>query len=149
MVSLKKGVREAMKAIQCAHCHQFFVPNPRVKNQRYCGEKPCQRARKTLWQKLKLKIDPDYQANQRDCQKQWRNNNPDYWRNWRAAHPGYTERNRIRSRLRSMSFANMDASKPEGFIKSGYYFLIPEPLDPVVFAKMDASIQKVQLISTG
>ena len=138
-----------MKAIRCAHCHQFFVPNPRVKNQRYCSEKPCQRARKTLWQSQKLKTDPDYKANQRDCQKQWCKNHPDYWSNWRAAHPGYTERNRIRGRLKSRNLAKMDASKSEHFIKSGCYFLIPEPLSPVFIAKMDASIQKVQLISVG
>jgi len=138
-----------MKAIRCTHCHQFFVPNPRIKNQRYCSEKPCQRARKTLWQRQKLKTDPDYKANQKDCQKQWCENHPDYWRNWRVAHPGYTERNRIRSRLKSRNLAKMDASKSEHFIKSGCYFLIPEPLSPVFIAKMDASIQKVQLISVG
>jgi hypothetical protein len=28
--------------IRCAHCRRLFQPNPRVKDQRYCSEKPCQ-----------------------------------------------------------------------------------------------------------
>ena len=50
--------------IQCAapHCRRILNPDPRVKNQRYCGEKACQRARKRQWQKEKLAVDPDYKA---------------------------------------------------------------------------------------
>ena len=32
--------------IRCAHCRRLFEPNPRVKNQRYCEDEPCQRAGK-------------------------------------------------------------------------------------------------------
>jgi len=54
---------EAMNSvIPCAHCGRPFAPGPRVKNQRYCGEKNCQRARKRKWQKEKLGNDPDYQS---------------------------------------------------------------------------------------
>ena len=142
-----------MEAICCAHCQQFFVPNPRIKNQRYCSHAACQRARKTLWQKQKLKADSDYKTNQQDCQKQWRENHPDYWRNWRAEHPKYTERNRIqqqeRNRQRTFKIAKMDASKTENFIKSGCYFIIPESFGSAIIAKMDASVQKVRLILDG
>jgi len=142
-----------MEAICCAHCQQFFVPNPRIKNQRYCSHPACQRARKTLWQKQKLKADSDYKANQQDCQKQWRENHPDYWHNWRAAHPKYTERNRIqqqeRNRQRTFKIAKMDVSKTENFIKSGCYFIIPESFGSAIIAKMDASVQKVRLILDG
>jgi len=31
--------------IPCTHCGRLFAPDPRVKNQRYCGEKDCQRGR--------------------------------------------------------------------------------------------------------
>lgn len=32
-----------------------------------------------------MTTDPDYRNNQRDAQKTWRENNPDYWRKRRAA----------------------------------------------------------------
>ena len=76
-----------MKQIRCAHCGCLFDPNPRVKNQRYCSDKECQRARKRLWQRRKLATDPDYKANQTDCQKTWREKNPDYWRKYRERNP--------------------------------------------------------------
>jgi hypothetical protein len=142
-----------MEAICCAHCQQFFVPNPRIKKQRYCSHAACQRARKTLWQKQKLKTDSDYKTNQKDCQKQWCENHRDYWRNWRAEHPKYTERNRIqqqeRNRQRTFKIAKMDVSKTENFIKSGCYFIIPELFGSAIIAKMDASVQKVRLILDG
>jgi hypothetical protein len=46
--------------IPCANCSHPFTPDPRVKNQRYCGGKDCQRARKREWQKEKLRTNPDY-----------------------------------------------------------------------------------------
>ena len=49
--------------IPCTHCGRLFAPDPRVKNQRYCGEKDCQRVRKRKWQKEKLATDDDYKAN--------------------------------------------------------------------------------------
>lgn len=142
-----------MEPIRCAHCQQFIVPNPHIKNQRYCSHAACQRARKTFWQKQKLKFDSDYKANQKDCQKQWRENHPGYWRSWRAEHPEYSKRNCIqqqeRNRQRAFKIAKMDASKTESFIKSGCYFIIPELFGPVIIAKMDASVQKVRLILDG
>ncbi|MDR3566840.1 MAG: hypothetical protein P4L43_02315 [Syntrophobacteraceae bacterium] len=57
--------------IQCAHCGGLFAPNLRVKNQQYCGGKDCQLARKRNWQKEKLKTDPAYKTNQKDCQADW------------------------------------------------------------------------------
>ena len=70
-------------------CGRLFNPNPRVKNQRYCSEKECQRAWKRLWQRRKLATDPDYKANQADSQKTWREKHPDYWREYRERNPDY------------------------------------------------------------
>ena len=39
--------RETMSKVRCAHCGCRFIPNPRIKNQRYCGSIQCQRARNT------------------------------------------------------------------------------------------------------
>jgi hypothetical protein len=66
-----------MKRILCVHCGRDFLPNPRVKNQGYRNRRECQRARKPLWQRQKLAIDPDYQDNQRDCWKSWRQRHPE------------------------------------------------------------------------
>jgi hypothetical protein len=131
--------------IRCAHCRRSFHPDPRVKNQRFCGSAACQRARKTLWQRRKMATDPDYRENQRACQREWQKRNPHYWRTYRARHPGYCQRNRLLQRLRDRKtritgLANMDASKPISLVKPGTYYLIPH------LAKMDASAQKFLVI---
>lgn len=135
--------------IRCAHCRRLFHPDPRVKNQRFCGQKPCQRARKTIWQRQKMATDPDYKANQQNCQKEWQKRHPHYWRNYRARHPEYCERNRLlqkeRDRKRRLkTLAKMDASEPFSFVKPGTYYLMPESAQGL--AKMDAFIQKVLVI---
>jgi hypothetical protein len=128
----------------------LFVPNHRIKNQRYCNKKECQHARKRAWQKHKLDTDPDYKANQRECQKSWSARNPDYWQRWRACHPEYGTRNRalqkVRRSRRRGRIAKMDALELPSKIKTGTYYLIPATVEAV--AKMDASAQKVLLISS-
>jgi hypothetical protein len=131
--------------IRCAHCRRSFHPDPRVKNQRFCGAAACQRARKTLWQRQKMASDPDYKENQRACQKDWQKRHPRYWRTYRARHPGYCRRNRLLQRLRDRkrplkSLAKMDASRAISSVKPGTYYLIPQ------LAKMDALAQKVLVI---
>jgi hypothetical protein len=137
-----------MDKVRCAHCRCLFVPNPRSKNQRYCSKKECQRARKSAWQRQKLDTDPDYKANQRDCQKLWCSRNPHYWQRWREAHPQYGARNRILQKSRRRRrVAKMDASEMNSEIKTGTYYLIPYTL--ATLAKMDALAQKVFLISSA
>ena len=137
-----------MDKIRCANCGSRFVPNPRIKNQRYCGSIQCQRARKTSWQRQKLATDPDYQANKKESQRAWRIRNPGYWQNWRSRHPGYVQRNRMLQKERrdrhKSSVAKMDASKQLSEIKTGSYYILPE--HAAMVAKMDASAQKVRLI---
>jgi hypothetical protein len=118
--------------------------NPRSKNQLYCGKKECQRARKRLWQKNKMATDPDYKANQRECNRAWREKNPHYWRGYRRNHPEYVQRNRLLQKARRgrRRVAKMDASEKISFLKTGTYWLIPE--DGV--AKMDAFAGKVLLV---
>jgi len=133
--------------IHCAapHCKRLFDPDPRVKNQRYCGENDCQRVRKRKWQREKLAADPDYQANQRDCQKEWHRHHPGYYRKYRQDHPRYRQRNTLLQRYRNTKtrmIAKMDAFKPAPFKGPRAFYLLP------VIAKMDASTQKVLLIPT-
>ena len=83
------------RTCRCAHCRRHFLPDPRVKTQRFCSNKVCQRARKAQWQRAKLATDPDYRANQRDCQHQWQQRHPQYWRQYRQQRADYRERNRL------------------------------------------------------
>jgi hypothetical protein len=132
-----------MKEKRCAHCGCRLNLNPRAKDQRYCGRKECQRARKRAWQKNKMATDPDYRANQQECNKAWKARNPDYWRNYRKTHPRYTERNRLLQKARrSRRVAKMDASVADSFVRTGTYWLIPE----AGVAKMDAFACKVVLV---
>jgi hypothetical protein len=135
---------EAMNsAIPCAHCGRLFAPDPRVKNQRYCGDKGCQRARKRKWQKEKLGTDPDYKANQSACQIDWHRRHPGYYRKYRRDRPSCRERNNLLQCCRNAKtrvIAKMDESKPAPVNKPGAFYLLP------LIAKMDASPQKVLLI---
>ena len=129
--------------IPCTHCGRLFAPDPRVKNQRYCGEKDCQRARKRKWQKEKLVNDPDYKANQRACQTDWHGRHPGYYRKYRREHPDCRKRNNLLQCWRNAKariIAKMDESKPGPVNKPGAFYILP------LVAKMDESPQKVLLI---
>lgn len=136
--------------IRCAHCRCQFVPDPRVKTQRFCSKKTCQRARKTLWQRDKMARDPDYRANQREAQKSWQKRHPHYWRQYRQQHTDYTEHNRIlqHQRLHRQHIPpplENSRSTPPSLIQPGMYHLIPQ-VDDQDFAKMDASAYLCRVI---
>jgi len=128
-----------MDEIPCGNGGHFFPPNPRIKNQKYCGKPECQRARKAAWQRRKKAADPDYREGQKLSRQKWAQSHSDYWRIYRSEHPQKTERNRIlqtiRNRRRSKRnplIAKMDASKPLYFKAIGLFYLVP------LIAKMDA-----------
>lgn len=134
---------------RCAHCQRRFVPNPRVKTQRFCSNKPCQKVRKAKWQRDKMATDPDYQANQRDAGRTWQSQHPEYWRHYRQEHPDYRQRNRLLQHHRDQTrrakpLAKMDASIPVSFVKPGIYHLIPATGEAL--AKMDALPMTYRLI---
>jgi cell fate (sporulation/competence/biofilm development) regulator YmcA (YheA/YmcA/DUF963 family) len=93
--SVKRGT------FRCACCRRILPRDPRVKNQRYCGAKTCQRARKNKWQREKQKTDPDYRLNKQDSQLAWQSKNPCYWRRYRQKKPDYCERNRRLQQIRN------------------------------------------------
>ena len=130
---------------RCAHCRRLFFPDPRVKDQDYCSRSVCQRARKRRWQRQKMATDPDYQDDQKDCQKRWRHQHPDYWQNYRQTHPDYCERNRELqhtrdARRRAVHLAKMDALRTQNNRNPDTYYLVP------YLAKMDSIPQKILLI---
>jgi hypothetical protein len=149
-----------MEEVSCCNCGGYFIPDPRQKDPKYCRKPACQRARKAVWQREKMRCDPDYQANQRRCQQDWCKDNPGYWKKYREDHPKQAERNRVLQRLRNRKrsvlagvghgcpsagrvvkmdtsmIAKMDALKSAGTSGnasfSGQFWLVP------VIAKMDA-----------
>ena len=133
------------RKIRCAHCRRMFYPDPRVRNQRYCGTAVCQRARKSLWQRRKMATDADYRANQRDCQNSWHKRHPHYWRQYRRRRGEYRRANRLLQKFRDEKrryrrLAKMDALRRVSSFKAGTYYLVGN------LAKMDASTQKVLVI---
>ena len=142
---------------RCACCRRIRLRNPRVKNQRYCGARQCQQARKTKWEREKLQADLYYRINKKECQERWKQKNPDYWKQYRQTHPGYRRRNR---RMQSRRDHRISTGKEFG---DGYlvkmdtldaflndttvsYFICPAKSD---LAKMDALEVKIIPISTG
>ena len=128
--------------IRCANpnCRRLFLPDPRVKNQRYCGRKECRQVRKRCWQREKMKTDPDYRKNQQESHQCWKQQHRDYYQIYRAKNPQYVTRNRLLQRLRDQKrrdrrfLAKMDSLNPVYSVKPGYYHLIPAKGD---LAKMD------------
>jgi hypothetical protein len=55
-----------MEPVFCAHCAEAFTPRNRL--QSYCCKPECQRARKAVWQRIKVKTDPDYRATTRGAE---------------------------------------------------------------------------------
>lgn len=130
----------------CAHCGKEFNPSPRVKNQRYCGNTACQKARRAAWQRRKLKEDRDYRDNQKRCQREWQKHNSGYYRSYRESHPAYTKRNLALQGMRDMRrrrknegkmLAKMDSLLKPYYSRRGSVFrLIPQ--DKRLLAKMDS-----------
>ena len=135
----------------CLCCKKRFHPHPAVRDQQYCSNPQCQKARKRRWQKEKLLKDSDYQANQAEAQRQWRSRNKDYWREYRRKNPAYTEKNRLDQRERNRrrrsgsGIAKMDEQKVKTLIPSGRYRLVPF-CNPGI-AKMDELIVQLAVIS--
>lgn len=137
------------RKMRCAHCRCLFVPNPRAKTQRFCANKACQRARKAQWQRAKMATDPDYRANQQDCQHRWQHEHPQYWRQYRQHRADYRERNRLLQQHRDYQRRLHPLAKMDGFasvtgIQPGMYHLIPV-VGPHL-AKMDVLSQKCRVI---
>lgn len=137
----------------CLHCVEDFIPCSSRPDQEYCGKAECQRERRRLWHRKKMKTDPVYRQGQLDCQKNWREQHPDYWRQYREDHPEYADRNRERQRERNRRrqstssdevIAKINESTTCNHIESGKYRLVP--LREGMIAKMDELIIQLAVI---
>jgi len=145
---------------RCACCKRIRPKNPRVKNQKYCGTKACQQARKNKWQRKKLQTDSDYRTDKREMQQSWRARNSGYWKRYRDKNPDYCERNCRLQRERDKKHcpdAVTPASDTGNLAKtdtfSQYlnqtttsYYICPVGSD---LAKRDALEVKIVPVSTG
>jgi hypothetical protein len=139
---------------RCACCKRILPRDPRVKNQRYCGAKACQRARKSKWQREKLELDPEHRANKRESQRVWQGKNPSYWQQYRSKNQDYCQRNRQRQQARDRhrtaaaeaDLAKMDTLERIFHDTSRTYFISASPGN---LAKMDAIPVKIIPITPG
>lgn len=88
-----------MDSVPCLGCSEFFIPRNKLQN--YCSKPECQKARKALWQKEKMKNASEYKEAQKLSNQKWLFNNPDYWKNYRQKNPEKTIRNRMLQRIRN------------------------------------------------
>jgi len=142
-----------MEPIPCVHCGTFFIPRNREQN--YCKDPDCQRARKATWQRFKMKTDADYRTQQQLSHQKWLRNNPDYWKRYRQSNPDKADRNRILQHIRNRCnrqavpnmprplIAKMDARKSNDIDLVGQFYLVP------LIAKMDVSKVNIYTISSG
>lgn len=136
----------------CICCGKRFIRDRRVKGQKYCSNKRCQRLRRALWQRNKMREDADYKDNQKRCQKEWLLKRPGYYKEYRRKHPEKAERNRFlqigrdaRRRKNGLDqlLAKMDSIGNRLYRRNGGIFkLIPRNNE--LLAKMD--VMTVELI---
>lgn len=131
-----------MDTIPCLACGTFF--HPRNDLQSYCSKPECQKIRKAIWHRDKIKNNSEYRENQKLSQKKWLANNPSYWKKYRKNNPLKTKRNRLLQRVRNQNLhklpdedsiriiAKMDAGKSFALGVEEVFYLIP------AVAKMDA-----------
>jgi hypothetical protein len=143
-----------VETLRCKSCDRDFFPCPKVKNQQYCSDPACQKARKRLWQREKLADDEDYRLNQKAAQKAWRDEHPGYWKDYRNKHPDYVTKNRenqrklrARKRDQTLAVAKMDALPIQPPIIPGTYQLVfLSGLDAHPVAKMDALTVEIRVV---
>lgn len=90
----------AIEKRRCAACKKPFVPNARVRNQRFCSQDSCQKERRRREQQERRRRDPDYRENERCAQERRKEKNPHYSRDFRRNNPEAAKRNRLKQRER-------------------------------------------------
>jgi hypothetical protein len=134
-----------MEEIQCWHCGRFVPKSPRHKDQNYCGRSECQKARKALWKRKKMRDDQEYRLNHQASNKAWFEAHPGYWKRYREKNPKKAERNKMLQKIRNIKrlkktqgeasgqfIAKVDASIARKTKVRGQFWMIP------MIAKVDA-----------
>ncbi len=135
---------------RCQHCGLEKEANYRLKEQKYCGQRACQRARQRAFHKKKMAEDDDYRHDHFQSIKDWRTHRPlaHYQRAYREHHPDYVRHNRAQQRRRNQKRRHRDViSSPPVIVKgdactsipSGTYLLTPRQVNASeVIVKVDS-----------
>ena len=91
--------------ITCINCGAEVSKNPRVKKQKYCSGKECQKAMRRSWKKKAYSKNKSYRKQHLEIQAAWREQCPayKYQKEYRESHPEYVKRNRKLQRKRNNS----------------------------------------------
>lgn len=118
---------------RCRNCSK--LKRRRTSDQRFCGDRDCQRARKNAWRRKKYATDPDYKLNQSSSSRVWLESvggSADYFRRYRQKKRDLntTDENQERCKVSTCSDpqgrrANSDAKTPKSYLYSGRYRLFP------------------------
>jgi hypothetical protein len=143
---------------RCRHCKK--VRPRRSPEQCYCGSEACQKARKNAWRRSKLRLDPDYRANQQASTKAWlasQGGSGEYYRRYRERRRQQQETGCVDKADRgaiapgsaataacAKSGAKSDAKTAQNLVISGRYRLVP--CDD---AKSDAIVVQLSVIAGG
>lgn len=145
---------------RCRHCKRIRVK--RHEEQQYCGDVPCQKARKNAWRRQKYKLDADYRANQASSTQSWldaQGGSAVYFRDYRMRRKqrrGDSQLSEAQARNEGASDsgrptgseapvgANSDVKTAKRRIKSGRY-----TLSPYGGANSDAILVDLNVISTS
>jgi leucyl aminopeptidase len=145
------------KTFICKNCDKEKPVNIRlIVPQQYCGDAPCQRARKTEWQRQKKATDAKYCVRQQQCVKQWQQNKPfhRYMNQYRQDHPDYVAQNRDQQKVRNQKrrleqqqkIVKMDALVKQ-LEKSTTYVMTPYQLDASQkIVKMDTLLVQLKVL---
>jgi hypothetical protein len=145
------------KTFICKNCNKEKPVNIRlIVPQQYCGDAPCQRARKAEWQRQKKATDAKYRARQQQCVKRWQNNNllHRYMSQYRQDHPDYVAQNRdqqqVRNQKRRLEQQQQKIVKMDAFVKqlekSTTYIMTPYQLDASKkIVKMDTLLVQLKV----
>lgn len=136
---------------RCRHCGK--LRRRRTKEQSYCGESACQKARKNAWRRAKYSTDADYRSNQRDSTNAWlaeQGGSAAYHRAYRRGRKEMTPAtSSVSPAVQSDAPAstNSDASIEELCLESGVYALTR--IGGKSDANSDALFAKISIISAG
>jgi len=153
------------KQFRCRCCQR--ICSARVKNQKYCSEEQCQRARRNAWYREKRASDPDYRSNQRASNQAWlasKGGAAAYFREYRkrrkleAAKSAETDQEKrsqvskddteLGSEIKHLrKSAKLDVAFSKKPFKSGRYIMIPAHAKTT--AKLDSILVEISKISSG
>jgi hypothetical protein len=133
---------------RCRHCRK--LQGKRTLDQRYCGERECQKARKNTWRREKYAQDSDYRANQRASTHAWleeRGGSAAYYRAYRKRRKSPSSSRAIAAPDPPALNAKRDAALAKRALSSGVYTLVP--IRPDGGAKRDAFLVEIVVFPSG